>query len=187
MWMELRGSVAGGRRGRHWRRLRFFRARLATADVPDDPNDVERIEDAVIRGLSVVSVTAQPGENVHRIFESLNNTGLRLTQGDLQRNYLFIRLPKRGEVVYGSLWLPLQQSLAANELELLFWLDLVQSDPRAKQTEIYAGRQQARLARLQSETDLEKEVARFARLGGLLRTILDPTREKDPQVARRLR
>ena len=75
--------------------------------------DIERIEDAVISGLALVSVTAQPGDNVHRIFESLNNTGLRLTQGDLLRNYLFMRLPTRGEAVYQSLWLPLQKQLSA--------------------------------------------------------------------------
>lgn len=30
---------------------------------------------------------------VHRIFESLKNTGLRLIQADLSRNYLFMRIP----------------------------------------------------------------------------------------------
>jgi uncharacterized protein with ParB-like and HNH nuclease domain len=54
-----------------------------------------------------VSVTAQPGDNVHRIFESLNSTGLRLTQGDLLQNYLFMRLSTGGESVDASLWLPL--------------------------------------------------------------------------------
>lgn len=72
---------------------RFFRARLAEADDPDDPHDIPRIQQAVLGALSLVSVTTQQGENVHRIFESLNNTGLKLTQGDLLRNYLFMRLP----------------------------------------------------------------------------------------------
>ncbi|WP_236648379.1 MULTISPECIES: DUF262 domain-containing protein [Micromonospora] len=85
---------------------RFFVAQLAAADDPDDPLDIERIENAVISGLALVSVTAQPGDNVHRIFESLNNTGLKLTQADLLRNYLFMRLPSRGETVYRSLWQP---------------------------------------------------------------------------------
>src|SRR3954451_4553256 len=54
---------------------RFFAAQLVAADEPDDPFDIGRIEDAVIAGLSLVSVTAQRGDNAHRIFESLNNTG----------------------------------------------------------------------------------------------------------------
>ncbi|WP_447004072.1 GmrSD restriction endonuclease domain-containing protein [Saccharothrix isguenensis] len=164
---------------------RFFSARLVSADDPDDPHDVERIEDAVISGLALVSVTAQQGDNPHRIFESLNNTGLRLTQADLLRNYLFMRLPTRGEAVYESLWLPLQNTLDRGQLELLFWLDLVQRDPRAKQADTYTG-QQRRLDRMRSEEEVEREVARFGRLGQLLRTILDPSREPDPAVRHRL-
>ncbi|MEH0934232.1 GmrSD restriction endonuclease domain-containing protein [Micromonospora psammae] len=164
---------------------RFFAAQLVAADDPDDPLDIERIESAVITGLALVSVTAQPGDNVHRIFESLNNTGLKLTQADLIRNYLFMRLPSRGEIVYKSLWLPLQNGLTSAELELLFWLDLVHRDPRIKQTDIYAA-QQARLERLRSEQDIEAEVQRFSRLGALLRIILHPGEEQDSGVRQRL-
>jgi alkylated DNA nucleotide flippase Atl1 len=165
---------------------RFFSSQLVELDDPDDPADIEQIEDAVIAGLALVSVTAEHGDNAHRIFESLNNTGLRLTQGDLLRNYLFMRLPTRAETVYHSLWLPLQQQLTAENLELLFWLDLVQRDVRIKQSEIYAG-QQARLDRLETEQEIEAEIARFADLGTLLARILDPSRETDPEVRRRLR
>ncbi|QRP46892.1 DUF262 domain-containing protein [Amycolatopsis sp. FDAARGOS 1241] len=164
---------------------RFFSAQLADTDDLNDPDDIERIEDAVISGLALVSVTAQRGDNAHRIFESLNNTGLKLTQADLLRNYLFMRLPTRGEAVYESLWLPLQADLTVDQLELLFWLDLVQQDPRIKQTDTYAG-QQRRLDRMRTEEEIEGEVARFGRLGAFLRAILDPTREPDPAVRHRL-
>lgn len=164
---------------------RHFSAKLAAEDDPDDPKDIERIEDAVISGLALVSVTAQHGDNPHRIFESLNNTGLRLSQADLLRNYLFMRLPTRGDVVYESLWLPLQQHLDRAKLEQLFWLDLVQRDPRIKQTETYA-RQQRRLESMRTEKEIEAEVARFGRLGQLLRKIHDPSLEEDASVRRRL-
>lgn len=58
-------------------------------------------------------------------------------------------------------------------------------DPRAKQTDVYAG-QQARLNRLHTEREIEHEVARFARLGRLLEVILNPALESDIQVRRRL-
>jgi alkylated DNA nucleotide flippase Atl1 len=164
---------------------RHFSSKLAAADDPEDPEDIERIEDAVISGLALVSVTAQRGDNPHRIFESLNNTGLSLSQADLLRNYLFMRLPTRGEAVYQSLWLPLQQHLDRDQLELLFWLDLVQRDPRIKQTDTYAG-QQRRLDRMRTEEEIEQEVARLCRLGQLLRTILDPSLEPDTAVRQRL-
>jgi hypothetical protein len=164
---------------------RFFQAQLVAADDPDDLSDITRIEDAVMSGLALVSVAAQQGDNAHRIFESLNNTGLQLTQGDLLRNYLFMRLPTRGEAAYQSLWMPLQSQLGSADLELLFWLDLVQRDPRVKQTDTYAA-QQARLDRLTTEAEVEAELARFARLGRLLQAILHPTDEPDPLVRRRL-
>jgi len=94
-----------------------------------------------------------------------------------------MRLPSRAESVYQSLWLPLQQTLKPSELELLLWLDLVQRDARIKQSDIYAG-QQDRLDRL--ETEHEIEAARFADLGALLAAILDPSRELDLHVRRRL-
>jgi len=164
---------------------RFFRSQLESCYNPDDPTDIERIENAVISGLALVSVTAQRGDNAHRIFESLNNTGMRLTQGDLLRNYLFMRLPTRGEAVYQSLWLPLQNTLSSQELELLFWLDLVQRDPAVKQTDIYTA-QQARLDKLTSEPEIEAEIVRFARLGDLLKSLLNPVLEPDPAVRLRL-
>jgi len=164
---------------------RFFKAALVVADDPDDDLDIERIENAVISGLALVSVTAQAGDNVHRIFESLNNTGLRLTQGDLLRNYLFMRLPTQAETIYHGLWLPLQNKLGAANLEMLFWLDLVQGNPKIKQTEIYA-RQQARIDRFQTEDEIRADIERFARLGNLLRLILVPADESDDSVRFRL-
>jgi alkylated DNA nucleotide flippase Atl1 len=159
----------------------FFRSKLAAFDDPDDEFDVQRLEEALIVGLSVVLVEAQAGENVHRIFESLNNTGLRLTQADLIRNYLFMRLPTRSEAVYESVWLPLQSQLSAEQLEMLFWLDAVRHDESIKQTETF-GRQQARLDRLTSEAEIEAELLRLAELGRLFALILDPSRETDAAV-----
>ncbi|WP_431894777.1 GmrSD restriction endonuclease domain-containing protein [Micromonospora haikouensis] len=163
---------------------RFFVAQLSAND-PDGPLDIERIEDAVISGMALVSVVAQNGDNVYRIFESLNNTGLKLNQADLLRNYLFMRLPNRGEAVYDSLWFPLQEQLNSGELEQLFWLDLVQRNPEVKQTDTYTG-QQKRLNGLHTEAEIEAEVRRFCRLGALLRLILHPEEEGDPEVRRRL-
>jgi alkylated DNA nucleotide flippase Atl1 len=164
---------------------RFFSVKIAASDDPDDPHDIERIENAVLRGLALVSVVAQAGDNAHRIFESLNNTGLKLTQGDLLRNYLFMRLPTKGEQVYQSTWLPMQEALSSDDLELLFWLDLVQENPAHRQSETYSG-QQRRLDKLRTESEIEEEISRFRRLGALLVRVLTPALEPDPAVRLRL-
>lgn len=164
---------------------RFFRAQIAQADDPEDPQDVADIEEAVLRGLALVSVTAEQGDNEHRIFESLNNTGLKLTQSDLLKNFLFMRLGDRMDVVYETVWLPLEAKLGASNLELLFWLDLAQRDERAKQSETYLGQKQ-RLGRLSSPAEIEAEIVRIARLGEILAKILDPSKEPVLSVRARL-
>lgn len=164
---------------------RYFRARLADTDDPDDEHDIARIEEAVLSGLTLVSVTTSHDDNVHRIFESLNNTGLRLTQGDLLRNYLFMRLPTKGPVVYETQWLPLQSRLSNDELELLFWLDAVQTDESVNQRDTYQA-QVRRMDQLPDEAAVEAEVARFHALSSLLERILRPQLEADPDVRERL-
>jgi len=162
-----------------------FRAKIAAADDPDDPHDLEEIENVVINGLALVVVTAEPRDNAHRIFESLNNTGLQLTQSDLLKNYLFMRLGNRSEVVYNTVWLPLEKKLSSENLELLFWLDLVQTDERAKQSDTFVG-QQKRLEKLTTPAEIEAEVLRIAKLGDVLATILEPSHEPDVEIRRRL-
>lgn len=163
---------------------RYFRSRIAEYDDPEDPNDVVELEDAVMRGLAVVAVTAEAGDNAYRIFESLNYTGKPLTQADLLKNYLFMRLHDRAELIYNTVWLPLERKLSSKDLELLFWLDLVRDDERAKQSEIYAG-QQKRLAAM-AAAEVESEVRRIAALGDVLAVVLDPSQEPDQQVRRGL-
>jgi len=162
-----------------------FRAKIAAADDPDDPYDLQQIEHAVVHGLAVVVVTAEVSDNAHRIFESLNNTGLQLNQSDLLKNYLFMRLGDRCDEVYEAVWLPLERKLSSDSLELLFWLDLAQRDERATQSDTYAG-QQRRLEKLTTPDEIEAEVRRIAALGELLATILDPAREEDPAIRLRL-
>lgn len=162
-----------------------FRSKIAAADDPDDPHDLEEIENAVVRGLAIVVVTAEPGDNAHRIFESLNNTGLQLNQSDLLKNYLFMRLGEKADVVYDRVWLPLEKKLSAENLELLFWLDLVQTDERAKQSDTYVG-QQTRLEKLKSSAEIEAEILRIAKLADVLATILEPSRESNSEIRRRL-
>ena len=159
---------------------RFFRARLIEADDPDDPHDIDRIASAVLDGLVFVAITANHDDNVYRIFESLNNTGMKLTQGDLLRNYIFMRLGHRGEEVYTSVWLPMQTLLSSADLEALFWMDMTWSHPEAKQGDIYA-LQEARMSRL-PEAEIEPEVRRYARLAHLLSQMRDPSRAAEPSV-----
>ncbi|MFE5021989.1 DUF262 domain-containing protein [Streptomyces sp. NPDC056656] len=157
---------------------RFFRGVLAEGQQAGAERWVEAVETVLKDLLSIVEITAEPGDNVYRIFESINNTGVGLSQSDLLRNYLFMLLPKRGERVYRELWLPMQQSLGPKNLELLVWLDLVvRGHHKTKQSEIYR-EQQKRLQPLAGdEGALQREVAQLADRGGRFLRIIEPSRE----------
>ncbi|MFC9428071.1 DUF262 domain-containing protein [Streptomyces sp. NPDC056987] len=166
----------------------FFRRKLVEAEDPATPQDVFRIEQAITSRLTLVAVTAERGDNVHRIFESLNNTGLGLSQADLLRNYLFMRLPTRGEHVYETYWLPLQNSLSNDELEQLMWLQLVLGgDDRVRRQDLYASQQQHFERRETTEAEIESYVRDLHHRGALFRRLLHAEEEPDAAVRACLR
>ncbi|MFI2028292.1 GmrSD restriction endonuclease domain-containing protein [Streptomyces buecherae] len=166
----------------------FFRRKLLEAEDPAAPRDVFRIEQAITYRLTLVAVTAERGDNVHRIFESLNNTGLKLSQADLLRNYLFMRMPTRGEHVYETYWLPLQNSLSNDELEQLMWLHLVLGgDDRVRRQDLYASQQQHFERREFTEAEIEAYIRDLYRHGALFRRLLHPEEEPDPAVRAHVR
>ncbi|MGN9768428.1 GmrSD restriction endonuclease domain-containing protein [Micromonospora sp. SD12] len=186
-WLALveRDPGAGGE-DRIGEAYRFFRAALVQADDSDDDHDLIRIEQAVAARLSLVEIAAHPDDNVHRIFESLNYTGQPLTQADLLRNYLFMRLPARGDHVYERHWLPLQELLTDKQLEELVWLDLVlRGDDRATQEAIYQS-QQLRLGQLSGEAAIEEWIIDLHHKARLFRKILAPGEVADPILRRAL-
>lgn len=149
-------------------------------------DELLRIEEIIGHRLSLVDIQAEAGDNVFRIFESLNNTGKGLSQTDLLRNYVFMLLPETGQEVYDEVWLPMQEELGPETLETLAWLDLVlRGDERAKQSEVYHG-QKERLEQVSEaggERALRDEVEHLWRLGQLLQRVLDPVFESDPELA----
>lgn len=80
----------------------FFKAQMAQADP-----------DLVYRGLArlvVVDVTLNRGQDDPQlIFESLNSTGMDLSQSDLVRNFLLMRLPEKSQTeLYEAYWFKLE-------------------------------------------------------------------------------
>lgn len=80
----------------------FFREQIATAD----PAGVY----AGIGRLVVVDVKLDRAhDDPQMIFESLNSTGVDLTQADLIRNYILMRLPEKEQTrLYEELWRPIE-------------------------------------------------------------------------------
>ncbi|MDK1476879.1 DUF262 domain-containing protein [Streptomyces sp. 549] len=166
----------------------YFRKKLVETDDPANPQDVFRIEQAITSRLALVAVTAERGDNVHRIFESLNNTGLKLSQADLLRNYLFMRLRTRGEHVYETYWLPLQDSLSNDELEQLMWLQLVlDGDDRVRRQDLYTAQQKRFEDTRTGDAEIEEYIRGLHRRSTHFRRLLHPEEEGDPAVRAALR
>src|SRR5438105_3685126 len=86
--------------------------RDALQEQIDHGIDLDRLVHIVTSQLSFVAITLDAEDNPYRIFESLNAKGMPLTQGDLLRNYFFMRLPTaEHERWYTTVWSPMQSRL----------------------------------------------------------------------------
>lgn len=64
-----------------------------------------------IRSLEIIHIKLDPEDNPQLIFESLNSTGLDLSEGDKIRNYILMGLPaKKQEEYYEKYWNKIEQS-----------------------------------------------------------------------------
>ncbi|MEV5410031.1 DUF262 domain-containing protein [Thermopolyspora sp. NPDC052614] len=164
----------------------FFRAKLVEIDDPADEHDVHRIERVVLDRLSLVHIQVDKDDNAFRIFESINNTGMGLSQVDLIRNYIFMCLPTRSHHVYGTYWLPTQKLLGAKGLDQLMYLVLVlEHGDEAQYKDAYRGHQELLRATGGSEELIEQYVKDLARRARYLHRILEP--KGDTVIDARLR
>ena len=60
--------------------------------------------------LEIISITLDQGDNAQLIFESLNSTGLALTEGDKIRNYILMgQPPKEQNKLYDTYWTTIER------------------------------------------------------------------------------
>ncbi|MDQ3662414.1 MAG: DUF262 domain-containing protein [Actinomycetota bacterium] len=161
---------------------RFFRKRLTQPGPDNLPLNCERLENVIRQRLRFVAITAQASDNVHRIFESLNDRGVRLTQADLLRNYVFMLLPTKAEEVYKQVWQPMQEMLTPAQLETLVFVDLVlRGKTTIKRQDIYRG-QQDRLRPFEGdENAVEAEVFELSRRARFFQRMVQP--QTEPNLA----
>ncbi|GGP13224.1 DUF262 domain-containing protein [Nonomuraea glycinis] len=154
---------------------RFFREKLIEVDDPADPDSIRRIETVILDCLDLVQIAAGRDDDVFQIFESINNTGMRLSEADLIRNYVFMCLPTRSEDVYEQHWLPAQRRLGIKGLEELMRLMLVLTyGEQAQRMDVYRGHQKLLHNARGDEENVEQYVVELARRAGHLERILKP-------------
>ena len=86
---------------------RFFCDQILKQEISVD--DLYR----AIGKLEIISITLEPGDNAQLIFESLNSTGLALTEGDKIRNYVLMGQPPREQnQLYNTYWTTIERCTA---------------------------------------------------------------------------
>lgn len=87
----------------------FFRERVAEADPATIYRGITR--------LTVVNVTLNPStDDPQLIFESLNSTGMDLSQSDLIRNFILMRLPEHEQTrLYETYWSKIETVFRGSE------------------------------------------------------------------------
>lgn len=126
---------------------KFFDGKLKKPFVDEDVLlDLAKFKNIILERLVLVNITTDNNDNPYLIFESLNNKGEELTQADLVRNYIFMKLPsEERDEVYNSEWLPLQESFKLNmkqkeyadELTNAFWFYLRKDGEAVNEKAVY--------------------------------------------------
>jgi uncharacterized protein with ParB-like and HNH nuclease domain/predicted transport protein len=98
------------------RNYEFFRDRVEKTSLP-----LEDIVNGLQRLMIVDIALDRTYDNPQLIFESLNSTGLELTQADLIRNYVLMGLsPDHQDTLYSTYWYPMEQGFGAEGYTLYF-------------------------------------------------------------------
>ncbi len=162
----------------------YFRDRVANTRVDEESIDLKKLEQVVVMGLEIVSITLDDSDNEYRIFESLNATGAPLTQSDLLRNYFFMRMPvDRHEEIYHNVWLPMQESLGG-ALESFFRYEFMSGGQFVREADVYLAWKK-RLDPCSSEELIEK-LRYLAQEARFYKRLVDPKAESDLGISRGL-
>ena len=162
------------------RAYRFFAGRLNAEDASG--LDLEILTHVVVERLEIVLIHTQQGDNAHRIFQSLNGTGVRLNQADLLRNYLFMLLPTKADGVYSDVWRPMEQLIGVDNLAGLARLDLQRRGWDIAKDDVFA-RHQVRIDPIAHDEDnVDGAIRDLALQAQYYKRLIDPAAEPDEQT-----
>lgn len=182
--MDPEEALKAGGYSRLIENFRFFEGRI------DDTNF-----DIVLRGLSklfLVDIALERGkDNPQRIFESLNSTGLELSQADLIRNYILMGLPrKEQEQVFRNFWEPIEKNAQNLEVHESRVSDFIRDFLTLKQKDIpNKGAVYEKFKErypVPNSPELMKELEELRELSHVYSRLLNPQLAKDPAISREL-
>jgi len=164
----------------------YFRKKLLGNDNHGNNLDLNRILLILKQQIVIVSIVLNKEENPYLIFESLNAKGEPLTQADLVRNYILMRIndSEEQEIAYKDFWVPMQNKLG-DELSNFLWRYLNKDGVFIRLNSIYDAIKR-KLAKKNSNevVDFLMEMDTYSKY--YLR-LINPENEPEPEISIRLK
>lgn len=143
--------------------------------------DIKTIKDALLGRMTLISIVLDPNDNPYEVFESINSKGLSLTEAELIKNFLLMRVQgDQHESVFDQYWNPMEESLGDGLTEFIRHFETRKSKV-VKKKEVYHN---VRLS-MQGRDAVEymKELHRFS---GYYKRFLAPEKEPNRYVRKYL-
>lgn len=150
--------------GRIFEAFTYYRQRIDEGDLEGNPLDLKLLKSCVTDRLELVSINLGEADSPHRIFESLNNTGMRLGPSDLIRNLIFMNIPTEVEAqqAYDEHWFPMQETTGTS-LDDFFWRFLMMNGSLPRWDETFDEVKKRFVEEKKDPVDTLVEYSRFSR------------------------
>jgi uncharacterized protein with ParB-like and HNH nuclease domain len=160
--------------------------------------DPERLFLVLANSLQVVFITLDAGERPYEIFESLNHKGKLLSQADLVRNYIAMKLPEnRQNEIFEKYWSKIENLLQEKRTvgrsglgEMTAFLRhylTFRNELLCNEEHVYERFRDRIEGEFSSQTDFEQEIATLKNFAECYDRLLRPENEPDERIRVRLR
>lgn len=158
----------------------YFTKRLTTKFAPD----LDVLKGLIVSKLVLVDIVLNHDEDPYLIFESLNAKGRPLSQGDLIRNYFFMKIRAEDQQhIYDAHWEPMQEQLGEDLTEFIRHF-LMKGGDFVKQGDVYLALKQRAEAKTPAEMVVYlQDIARFSMYYA---NLLRPEGEDRPELRERM-
>ena len=162
--------------------LEFFKKKIAGTDSDGEKLDLDRLTNAIQNRLTVVAIHLGDTDDPYLIFESLNAKGAPLTQADLIRNYLLLRLHSNAQQKsYEEAWLPMQALLPGEHLTEFMRQFLMMTGEEVAKSAIYSVLKRRLLS--VSDASIATELQRMQQASLLYAEIVGLKKTADENIA----
>lgn len=147
-------------------------------------SDLEKLRGIIINHLFLVNIDVGRNEDPYLIFESLNAKGTPLTQADLIKNYIFMKIQEeeKQKKLYKEYWRPMEISLR-DGLEWFFWKYSLREGTFVKIKRTYANLKSE--LETNNQKNAETELKKLYKFSVYCDKMLSPEKEPNEELRKR--